>query len=1165
MNGKRRKILCLVVTSLIIFSILPNLSTGQLDISRSETPSTIDKPEWEVGDYWNYTFTVNTSQREHEYGRDWMSFMGNMSFTVKAVTEVEVNGTQITAYEVHHHRKYEVDGRRYNESWGFNITMDLNGTDTGTEYYKKDTLEMVKARYDSDMEGTSTVEELDIDPMNTTMEGRTDITETKIGDRFDYPIEEGENWSSDCIYHRHAKTYKNFTGKYAPENDTSVDDYNVSHDYFDIVENGSVEKDTEVGTFQAKEVLAKDRWAWGNGEEKTGNWRFYFSPDVARPVHINMTNVYSDYIGLNVTYGDFWLHDYEDSYKPLPEYKFSVTVDEKEKSVFRGERVDYRFEIKNEGNNSDLIFCDIEESEKNWSSLSDGNVSLKSGESETVTLTIETPSALEEGTYLDVVNFTSDATGRSESISLMTTLEKREYDFEVTIDKEKEAYKGGNVTYGFTIQNIGDNNDTISAEVIKDPRGWSELNRSEFELDKEEKGKGAMSVSIPPDADLNNYTNELRFTSLGDENKTEVIETTTIISPPKYELDVKADSLERTGYAGSAVRYRLEIKNEGDVEDTAKLNISSDGTGWAVLNTTRVTLAKNQTKTVEVRVEIPTEAEDGTYTDKIAVSSSSDKSVSLEVTLKTKVKGKAPIFRPTWEKGDYWNYSYHFNATGSTIEDMYQEGNLNITVEGLTSIKVDGGSMKVYNVSYERVYRAIGKTERTVGTVDFDMDGHATGTEYYKRDTLELVSAEYSNTMKGPSEVMGIEIMVNITNTVRMEEKLLGDLYSFPIEPPEEWNSTSVIDKYANSYTNFTPDASDNAAYPEDEEKTYDHKINHDYDLETNGRVSYKTGGKSFNTIEILGTDRWSWDNSDETKTGHLTTHFSKEAGNSVHLEMENLYDDDSGLNISDATFNLASHDYDYNPPEDYEFEAYAEDNSSRCKPGKTVGYKYTVKNTGKNNDTIRWRMDDRTNIDSVSGDEKVELEPGESKTFELNLTFSSDAKLNTTCSHLIQFFSTNDTSFTVNVTINTWVTDNFMPSIVSKSPKLDTLTKLSNEKVKFSVEIEDPEDDDITVEWYIDGEYHSSGSSLEKKFGPGEHKVTVKVSDEKNSDTIGKSWSLTVREPAEPNYDKYIFLAVIITAVIVGVVYYYKKRKNKKDDEKEEEEEKKGDDELEK
>ncbi len=507
------------------------------------------------------------------------------------------------------------------------------------------------------------------------------------------------------------------------------------------------------------------------------------------------------------------------------------------------------------------------------------------------------------------------------------------------------------------------------------------------------------------------------------------------------------------------------------------------------------------------------------------------------------------VRRPSWQKGDHWNYTYHLNTTDGPIESMYETGTVNYTVEGERSIVVGGTSMTVYHVISYRNFRAVGEREEDepVGTVTFDLSGYTKSHEYYRRSTLELVAYESTTEMEGISDVTVVddfELDMYIIDNSDVEATQIGDFYSFPIRPEDEWRSESRLDIYANSYTNMTSQ-DDLPGFPRSEEDIYDYEVIHDHGLEAIGMKTLEVGDASYDAVEIKGTDQWTWKESDVDETGHVTTYFSQEVGNAVYTSMENIYDDNAGVNVTDATYTLDSYSYEYSPPEDFEFDDYVEGDVYQCKPGEEVTYQITVENRGKYDDTLTWEMENCTYILSVEGEKRISIQEGESKTFEVTLTFSEDSELDTTYKHTLGFRSMNDPSMSANVILETWICEHFLPVIESRSPRLRNLIRYSNETVELSVGVHNPEDDDVIVEWYIDGELYSEGNEFDKSFQPGEYTVTVRVTNQGNhpDDYVEENWNLDIREPETPQYFLLILLAVIIAVVVLVIVIVYIKR----------------------
>ncbi len=1230
---------------IIVFSMLMHSmaigATSHVAPDEQINSSSVEAPDWDVGNWWNYTFQYNSTVEEHEWGNDWMDLDGDFNRTVQGTEKIIVGENELDCYVVEHERYYDVEGLNHDEDTGFNITMDMTGVTTGLEYFEMESLELVKTSYETNMTGISGIVEFDGVELDVYVDDKTEVENPVKGDFFSFPIDTDEFWDSQSKYMRSSRTWTNITGMDMDEYEE--EDYQVEHDYHTISVTSVEEKEVEAGVFDAFYIEAEHSWSVNESEGRSGSWEKFYSHEAGNLVYVNMTEVYHDAFGMNITYGHIELVDF--CHTPSQqEYDFSVEVDETEKTARLGDNIEYILTVTNEGDLSDTYNVEID-SENEWGSLDKITFSLDSGENETVVLYLSVPLDADTGDYTHVVEFSSE-NGVTKCIEIKTEIMPLEGDIRVTIEKdEKLILPGDTAEYIFNVENRFEQTIDVYLEILGDGSGWALIEEESITLNPEQEKETLLKVNAPVDAEKGTYIDRISFStdtdlevvknvntsvevpnydfeirvdvdneeviqgedvdyylsventgdvldtldilvdsskdldldypedievedkeefsiivstedtpagnydinvtlmSMGDEDVSKEIKLDLTVIEKEYSIEVDVDSTHRQTYVDTSLEFLFSVKNKGNVEDTIVVSNECD---WTKINNDVIELASSERKECSLQINVPEDAATDDYTFDILFQSKGDTDVEEEIKITISVRAGIPYGVPTWNEGDSWTYSYHLNASSPSIEEMYQKGTLTFNVEGEETLFIGGKVHRVYNVSYSTTYLVEGITDQggAVGEVDFEMDGFTYGNLYHRRSDLEIVKGEFSNYMDGISIARGIEIGINITDTSHVQAIFSESLFNTPIELGDSWEREAVYNRTSYMFTSFDPSGS---PYPEDEDEVNEYEVEHNQKIEATSELIYRIDEDEFDVVELAGSDSWSMDDKEKTE-GNFRKYYSRDVGNFVYYDMEDMFDQQTGLNVFDKEMVLIDHNHQHGGIEDYDIDVYAEEETRYCRPGDEVTYVLNVRNTGRYDDSVHIELlgDEWA---STLEKEYIDLGPGSSETFTLDLEVPDGYEVGS--NHTIKVLATSMGQPQVNKSLylTTSVRDSFKPVISDTYPPVTEMTRVEGgDGISFSIRATSHDGGDLMTSWYVNGKLVHQGDDFE--FSPdesGEYTITSRVTDGEEEST--RSWDISVRESSSTNPVLYVMIGIALTMIslIIGFYYYRKKRSSKK------------------
>ncbi len=200
--------------------------------------------------------------------------------------------------------------------------------------------------------------------------------------------------------------------------------------------------------------------------------------------------------------------------------------------------------------------------------------------------------------------------------------------------QKKEVKAGEEASYTIYIYNNGPQDDTIILSyIIKERRGENEwgitLEPSQLVVEGNYLNSSSVKVKAPQTAEPGDFVN-ITLTAQGNTD-TDSIWLNTSIAEPTYGVDVKGEG-NKQGEPGDNIVYIFTVKNTGDLPDTYDLSVACD---WVTtLEKNRVSLNAGGSEEIDIEIEIPLDAENGTQKPLVftAKSQNSSKEDSATVT-----------------------------------------------------------------------------------------------------------------------------------------------------------------------------------------------------------------------------------------------------------------------------------------------------------------------------------------------------------------------------------------------------------------------------------------------------------------------------------------------------------------------------------------------------
>jgi uncharacterized membrane protein len=308
-------------------------------------------------------------------------------------------------------------------------------------------------------------------------------------------------------------------------------------------------------------------------------------------------------------------------------YDVSIGISPANASLLPGEQASFTVTILNLGNGYDNITLNITASFdfSSWTvSLGRNWFNVSAGRQNTTALKITPPLNALRGS-----NYKMELTARSSGPPFPELPVERSEPISIVIRQVKELRApvqnftapspigpGEVVRFGFNFTNRGNGEDLVNITVTQKPLNW--YASLDVYLNIRMQPYTTQEVSLTVQASVNHneslYQSYMVTLQITNADRSSVINCAfTIPVRPVYEWDFSVD--EPNGlvnpYANPKHSFTLVFTNRGNVGDEVTLSLGGDYAAWGKLDTTALSLAYGERKSVRLAVEVPQTAEVG--------------------------------------------------------------------------------------------------------------------------------------------------------------------------------------------------------------------------------------------------------------------------------------------------------------------------------------------------------------------------------------------------------------------------------------------------------------------------------------------------------------------------------------------------------------------------
>jgi putative transposon-encoded protein len=300
---------------------------------------------------------------------------------------------------------------------------------------------------------------------------------------------------------------------------------------------------------------------------------------------------------------------------------YGVEIVENESiTALPGTTVVYSHTVTNLGNSSDT-FDITADSDKSYTTTVPAPLTLSSGISGTINISIEIPAGESAG-VVDVITVTATSQGPSSKSDFVvdTTTVAAVLDVDIEQDESGSADPGATAIYTHTVTNTGNKSEKFNISASSDQPFVTRVSPTSLTLNKDESGLVRVEIDVPGAAgsDIEDETTVTAASDTDPNVKDSVTDTTAVNQVYAVKIVKNENSTE---LPGATVVYEHTVTNMGNGTDTFDITAISNQ-GFTTTVPDPIVLGRGLSEKFEVSIKIPAGEAAGVI-DKMTVTATS--------------------------------------------------------------------------------------------------------------------------------------------------------------------------------------------------------------------------------------------------------------------------------------------------------------------------------------------------------------------------------------------------------------------------------------------------------------------------------------------------------------------------------------------------------------
>ena len=294
-------------------------------------------------------------------------------------------------------------------------------------------------------------------------------------------------------------------------------------------------------------------------------------------------------------------------------HDIALTAQTNELAVCSGSPAAYSLNLRNDGQWSDTYDLAVSGEARTWSSLSHNSISLDSGDSQQLAVTI-TPPRSEVGVYSLALAATSRNSGNVVAQSL-AVISNSCYDYDMSASENYVSFcDNSEAKIPVTITNTGSENNIYSLDL--DGTDWSVLDRDSVSVSA---GSSATFnlVLTPGFNDVGTSTFRISSEAAQGDSTDSSIINANVLTCRDTSLDIESSSVELC--PGSTETIDISLTNAGRFDENYALTV--DGPSWAELSDNSIILASSESADLQLSLSPGTTASGSSRTVEVTARS----------------------------------------------------------------------------------------------------------------------------------------------------------------------------------------------------------------------------------------------------------------------------------------------------------------------------------------------------------------------------------------------------------------------------------------------------------------------------------------------------------------------------------------------------------------